>query len=273
MLSINSNIQATRLATGINQLQQALEQSAQRLATGKRIITAKDDPAGMGILSSLKSQNASYNAVQKNLSAGLSLLETSASSLDSQQEILRQMKSLATEAASGTLTADQRTALQNTFTQLQTQLDQAVNNATIFGQNLTGSTAANVTLQVGINAGNTFTINSARSDGTTLGVAAADIDLSDATAATAAMTAINTAIETVSGNQSTIGAQQNGLQALVKSQKEVQNNIEASIGRIEDVDVAAETANLQKLQAKMQLSVAMAGIINQFPSYALQMLR
>ena len=273
MLSINSNIQATRLGTSINQLQQSLEQSAARLSTGKRIISAKDDPAGTGILSTLKTQAQSYVAVQKNLSAGLSLMETASSSLAAQQDILKQMKSLATEAASGTLSADQRTALQNTFAQLQTQLDAAVNNATIFGQNLTGAAAANVTLQVGINAGDTFTVNSARSDATTLGVAAADIDLTDATNASAAMTAIDTAVGTLAGNQSVIGAQQNGLMTLAKTQQEVANNIEATVGRIEDVDVAAETANLQKLQAKMQLSVAMAGIINQFPAFALQLLR
>jgi flagellin len=271
MLSINSNVSSTRTATLLNSISQELQQSAQRVASGKRILTAADDPAGMGIVSNMKAQYSSYNAVQKNISAGKSLLEVASSSLGSQQEIMKQMKELATQAASGTLTAEQRTALNDTFSQLKTQLDESVNNATIFGQNLTGTAGANVVIQSGINAGNTFTITAAKSDTTTL--ALNDLDLTDTTKATAAMTAIDTAVGTVASNQSVIGAQQNGLDKLAENAKTVQNNLESSISRIEDVDMAAETAKLQQLQAKMQLTAAMMSITNQMPSYILQLLR
>jgi flagellin len=271
MFSINNNPASTRTATLLNAISQQLDQSAQRVASGKRILTAADDPAGMGIVSNMKAQYSSYNAVQKNLSAGKSLLEVASSSLGSQQEIMKQMKELATQAASGTLTADQRTALNETFTQLRTQLDESVNNATIFGQNLTGSAGANVVIQSGINAGNTFTISAARSDTTTLGLAS--LDLTDTTDASSAMTAIDTAVGTVASNQAIIGAQQNGLNKLAENAMTVQNNLESSISRIEDVDMAAETAKLQQLQAKMQLTTAMMSITNQMPSYLLQLLR
>jgi flagellin len=271
MFSINSNPSSTKTATLLNSISEQLTQSAQRVASGKRILTAADDPAGMGIVSGMKAQYSSYNAVQKNLSAGLSLLEVASSSLGNQQEIMKQMKELATQAASGTLSASDRTALNETFTQLRTQLNESVNNATIFGQNLTGTSGAAVTIQAGINAGNTFTISAARSDTTTLGLAS--LDLTTTGNATTAMTAIDTAVGTVSSNQSIIGAQQNGLTKLAENAKTVQNNLETSISRIEDVDMAAETAKLQQLQAKMQLTTAMMSITNQMPSYILQLLR
>lgn len=273
MISINSNPLAARLATSLNELNKELQATANRVSTGKRVITAADDPAAMGILSTLKAEQSSYTAVQKNLSAGMSLLDVASSSLQNQQGILGQMKELATSAASGTLTTEQRSALQETFSQLQQQLDDTVDNANLFGQNLTGSTAATVDIQSGINSGSTYTLQTAQSDGATLGVDAASIDLSDATAAKAAMDAIETAVNTVATNQSVIGAQQNGLKELAKNTSSVQNNLAESIGRIEDVDIAAETTKLQQLQTKMQLSTAMLGIINQFPSYALQLLR
>lgn len=271
MLSINSNISSTRTATLLNSISQQLDQTSQRIASGKRILSAADDPAGVGIVSNMRAQFQSYGAVQKNLSAGQSLLEVASSSLSAQQEIMKQMKELSVQAASGTLTAEQRTALNDTFSQLKTQMDEAVDNATIFGQNLTGSTSANVAVQSGIKANSTFTLTSTKSDTATL--ALDTLDLTSAANASAAITAIDTAVGTVASNQSIIGAQQNGLTKLANNAKTIQDNLEASISRIEDVDMATETAKLQQLQAKMQLSSTMLNITNQMPSYILQLLR
>lgn len=273
MLSVNSNTLSTSIANMLNKTTRELDGSAARIASGKRILSAADDPAGAGILATLKAQGTSYNAVQKNLSAGNSLLEVASAALDSQQSIMQQMKDLATQASSGTLTAAQRTALQGTFSQLQTQLNQAANNATLFGQNLTGTAAASVAIQSGVAAGNTYTITTAQSDAATLGIDAATIDLTDATKASAAMTAIDTAIGTVAANQSTIGAQQNGLAKLIANTTSTQTNLEKSISAIESVDMAAESAKLAQLQVRTQLATSMLSIANQMPSYILGLIR
>lgn len=272
-LSINSNPLASMVARDVNKISQQLQETSLRLSTGKRIISAKDDPAGIGVLSSLKSQYASYNAVEKNLSAGQSLLDTAMSSLSNQQVILNKMKDVATQAASDLLSSDQRSALQSTFAELQKQLDDTVNKATIFGQNLTGASGANVTIQSGINAGDTTTINAVKSDGATLGVDSGTIDLTDSTKAAAAMTAIDTAVGTVATNQATLGAQSAGLDAIGETTKSVKGNLESSMSRIEDVDVAEESAKLAQLQAKQQISTSMLSLINQLPQYALTLLR
>ena len=273
MLSINSNSLSSSIANILNKNSADLEKTSQRIATGKRILSAADDPAGVGILSTLKAQSSSYVAVQKNLSAGNSLLNVASSSLESQQSIMSQMKSLATQASSGTLTTAQRTALGNTFVELQTQLDSVANNATLFGQNLTGTAAASVAIQSGVKAGDTYTINTAQSDAATLSIDAGSIDLSTVAGAQAAMTAIDTAIDTVAANQATIGAQRTGLAEIIKSTTNTQENLSSSIASIEDVDMAAESAKLSQLQARQQLAVSMLSIANQLPNYLLQLIK
>lgn len=271
MASINTNIASSRTASLLNIVTRDLYQTSQRIATGKRINSAADDPAGIGVVAKMKAQYSSYNAVQKNLSAGKTLLDVAGSSLQTQQSIMQKMKELAVEGSSGTLSAEQRTALNDTFTQLRGQLDTAVNDATVFGQNLTSSSAANVALQSGINAGDQFTLTAVKSDTTTL--ALKDIDLSDATKAAAAITALDTAVGTVGASQANIGAQQKVLAFMAENAQNTQDNLEASIGTVEDADIAKETAKLQQLQTKMQLGTAMMSITNSLPNYLLQLLR
>lgn len=273
MLSINSNIPSLFASTNLNSISKRLQDLTTHISSGKRVLTASDDPAATGQLSTLKAQYASYNAVSKNLSAGQGLLTVASSSLDQQQKIMVKMKDLATQAKSDLLTASDRANVQASFTELQNQLDDVVKKATIFGQNLTSDTSASVTIQSGINSGDTKTINNVKSDAATLGIDAGTIDLSSTASAGAAMDAIDAAVTTVATNQSTIGAQQNSLKDAAEYVSVVSNNTKSAIGRIEDLDVAAASAELSQLQAQQQLSVATLGIINQLPQYALQLIR
>jgi flagellin len=273
MISINSNNLASSIARNLNDNASQLQKISAQISSGKRILSAADDPAGVGILSSLKVQNSSYDAVLKNLSAGQSVLEVSDAALSSQQSTLQQMKDLATQASSSLLSANQRTALQNSFTELQKQLDDTSKNATLFGTNLIGASAATATLQVGINAGDTRTLNTAKSDATTLAVNSAVVDLTDPTKAAAAMTAIDAASATVSTNQSIIGTQMTGLSKTVDNAKTTQLALSNSISKIEDADVAALSSQLSALQAKQQLTSSVLGIVNTFPQYLLSLVR
>ncbi len=231
------------------------------------------DPAAVGILSSLNAQVSSYNAVDKNIKAGLSLLKTASTSLENQQNILSQMKELATQAASDLLSTSQRSALSSQFVELQKQLDNTVNTAEIFGQNLTSAAGADVVIQSGINAGDNFTITASKSDAATLAVDAATIDLSDSTKAAAAMTAIDDAVQTVADSQSTMGTQEAGLNRMLATATANLTNLKESISTIEDADIASLTAELSQLQTKQQMSLQMLTISNQMPQYLLQLLR
>lgn len=272
-LSINSNNLSSIIARNLNDNAAQLQKVSAQISSGKRIQSSADDPAGMGILSSLKVQKSSYGAVLKNLSAGLSVLSVADSALNTQQTTLQQMKDLATQASSSLLTADQRSALQNSFTELQSQLTGTADNANLFGTNLIGSSAATATIQTGINAGNTRTLNTAKSDAATLNVDAAKIDLSNATKASAAMTAIDTASATVSSNQSIIGTQMTGLNKTVDNVKTTELSLASSIGKIEDADIAALSTELANLQAKQQLMTSTLGIANSMSRYLLDLIR
>lgn len=273
MFTINSNSLAIRVANSFSQINQALENTSLQIATGKRINSAKDDPAGLAQAVSLKSQFSSYNVVRNNLTFGTSLLESAGSALMNVQDNLKEMRDLAVQAASGALSTDQRAALQTQFAEYQAQIDQTVDNASLFGQNLVGSTAADVDIQSGINAGNTTTVTSAASDTTTLGVDTGSIDLSDVTAASDAITAIDLAISSVATNQATFGAQLNRFEIMDNNVGTMMENLDASRSRIEDADIPALTTQLQQLQTKSQLSVAMLGLVNSLPQQFLGLLR
>lgn len=273
MLSVNSNIPALFAANALNDVSNRIKELSVHIAAGKRVLTASDDPAAMGQLSNLKAQFASFGAVSKNLAAGQSLLNVASASLQAQQGIMTQMKDLATQASSDLLSANDRAALQASFVKLQTQLDDTVNKASMFGQNLTSSAGADVDIQSGINSGDTTTISAAKSDAVTLGVDAGSVDLTDSTNAAAAMTAIDAAVGTVSTNQSTIGAQQNILKGAAAYINIVSANTKSAISAIEDLDIAEASTQLTLLQTQQQLATSILGIINQLPSSALQLLR
>jgi flagellin len=273
MLSLNSNTLASSIARNLNDNATQLQKVSAQISSGKRILSASDDPAGMAILSSLKMQQSSYNAVTKNISAGQSLLSVADGALDSQQSIITQMKDLATQASSSLLSADQRTALQSSFAELQKQLDNTANSAKLFGQNLIGAAAASVDIQTGINSGDTRTIATAKSDGATLNIDAATIDLTDATKAAAAMTALDTASATVGTNQAIIGSQISGLKKTAENVSTTQLSLKSSISSIEDADVAELSNQLSLLQSRQQLMSSTLGIVNQFPQYLLSLIR
>ena len=272
-ISINSNPLAYSVSRQLSSITDQLKETSERIATGKRILSAKDDPAGIGILTGMKAQYGSWNAVEKNLASGQSLLDVSSGALKNQNDLLVKMKDIATQAASDLISTDQRAALQSTFAEMQGQLDTIVNRASIFGQNLVGSAAANVNIQTGINSGDTKALTAIKSDASTLGVDAGSIDLTDSTKASAAMTALDAAVATVASNQSVIGAQQSGFDSLVSIAKTAKTNLESAMGRIEDADIAEETTKLQLLQTQQQLGISALGIIQSLPQYALSLLR
>lgn len=271
MLSINTNVPSLTGATNLNRNANEIEKTTKQISTGKRITSAADDPAGMGILSTMKSKEMSYGAVLKNLSAGQSLLRTSETALNGQQDILKQMKDLSTQAASDLLSEDQRGAIASQFNELKLQLDNVVNTATLFGQNLTGAKAQGINIQSGINAGDFKRIAAVKSDIAALNLT--EMNVNDAAAASKAMDSIDAATSTVAMNQATIGTQLTGLTKMEEYSKENQTNLRASMSRIEDADIPELSGQLTQLQAKQQLSTQALQITNQTPNYILQLLR
>lgn len=271
--TVNSNTLAFSVSNSYNRINKMLEDISEQIATGKKINSAADNPAGLAQVNLLRSQYSSYGVVRNNLTFGTSLLEASSSALTNVTESLEEMRDLAVQASNGALSTSDRAALQASFAEFQGQIDTTVGSATLFGQNLVSAAAADVDIQSGINAGDTTTVSSVASDSATLGVDTGSINVTDTTNASAAITAIDTAISTIGTNQSTLGAQLNRFGIIDNNIATFMENMDGARSRIEDADIPELTTRLANLQTQQQLAGAMLGLANQLPQQFLSLLR
>jgi flagellin len=275
MISIGSNsssLQMSNLLTGITD---KIEHSAKVISSGKRIQSAADDPAGIAIASSIRSDRNSYGVVEKNISSGKSLLDVSNSALNSVTDILGEMKNLALESKNETLSGDQRNALQSTFAELQKQYDETVTGAEMFGQNLLKNAGTDIKIQTGIASGaaGETSLLAADTSSATLGIDTGTIDVSSTANADASIAAIDTALTSIGTNQAIMGSQSRGLDTRLSSVKDLGENLTSALSRVEDADIAKETANFNLLQTQQQMSMQALSIVNQFPQNALALMR
>jgi flagellin len=275
MITIGSNSASLSVSNLLTNISKQIENSSKIISTGKRIQSAADDPAGIAIATDIRTDRDSYSVVAKNITAGQSLLDVSNSALSSAGDILNEMKKLALESKNDTLSADQRTAIQNTFAELQSQYDETITGAEIFGKNLLSNGAADVDLQTGIGAGaaNETTIAAADTSSVTLGVDAGTIDVSSIANADTAIGAIDTALTSIGTNQAIMGAQSRGLETRMKAVESLGENLSSALSRVEDADIAKETSKFNLLQTQQQMALQSLSIVNSFPQNALALLR
>jgi flagellin len=275
MISIGSNSSSLQMSNLLTSITDKIEHSAKVISSGKRIQSAADDPAGIAIASSIRSDRNSYGVVEKNISSGKSLLDVSNSALNSVTDILGEMKNLALESKNETLSADQRNALQSTFAELQKQYDETVTGAEMFGQNLLKNAGTDIKIQTGIAAGaaGETSLLAADTSSATLGIDAGTIDVSSTATSDAAIAAIDTALTSIGTNQAIMGSQSRGLDTRLNSVKDLGENLTSALSRVEDADIAKETANFNLLQTQQQMSMQALSIVNQFPQNALALMR
>ena len=275
MTVINTNISALRAANASNSASQMLGTAMQRLSTGTRINSAKDDAAGLAIATSMTSQITGMNQGIRNANDGISLAQTAEGALGEVTNMLQRIRELATQSASGTYqdTTD-RTYMQTEVDQLTSQIDQVITNTKFNGVALFDGTTTTVTIQAGANA--TDTVDLEMSDLTSLaasGGAAGSYDVSTATAANGLLTSLNTELEDISKARSTLGAGQNRLQSAVNNLTSNVTNLSDARSRIQDTDYSAETTALAKAQILSQASTAMIAQANQSQQNVLSLLR
>lgn len=275
MITIGSNSSSLKVSNLLTNITDKIEHSAKVISSGKRIQSAADDPAGIAIASNIRTDKNSYTIVEKNISSGTSLLDVSNSALNSVTDILGEMKNLALESKNETLSTDQRNALQSTFVELQKQYDETVNGAEMFGQNLLKNAATDIKIQTGISAGtaNETTLIAADTSAATLAIDAGTIDVSSTANSDAAITAIDTALTSIGTNQAIMGSQSRGLATRLESVKDLGENLTSALSRVEDADIAKETANFNLLQTQQQMAMQSLSIVNSFPQNALALMR
>ena len=276
MSVINTNIGALKAANASSQANKALGTAMERLSTGKRINSAKDDAAGLAIATSMTSQIRGMNQGIRNANDGISLAQTAEGALNEASNMLQRIRELSVQAASGTYKETDRTNLQAEVDQLTEQLDQLVSNTEFNGVKLFDGTVTEVSIQAGAKATDAVTLTMADlSDLAAVGGAAGSYDVSgaDGTAATATIADVDAELEAISTARATLGAGQSRLESAVNTLSNNATNLSDARSRIEDTDYSAETTALAKAQILSQASTAMLSQANQSQQNVLSLLR
>lgn len=273
-LSLRTNVTSLDAQRNLYQTNLALDSSMGRLSSGYRITKAGDDAAGLGISVNLEAQIRSYNQAVRNANDGLSVVQTAEGAMNEVTNILTRMRELAMESASDGVGTTQRGYIQTETNQLASELDR-IDATTKFNGNTIFGAAAALLFQVGVGATTNDSISidttGMRVDSATLGVSALDLS-TDATTSQATLTAIDAAIDLISGNRSTLGAAGNRFNSTISNIQSMVVNFSAANSRIRDVDVASETSNLSKSQILNQAGVSILAQANQQPQLALKLL-
>jgi len=271
-LSIGNNGPSLTAQRHLRRATEGLNQSFERLATGRRISRASDDAAGLAIGARLNAQVRSLGAAVRNANDGVSLVQTAEGGLAEIESSLTRMRELAVQASNGTLSSTDRQSLDDEFTQLAATIDQVSGSTSFNGINLLNAVGT-ITLQVG--AGTTSgvdTLNVSTVDVTASTLSVALSTVTSASNASAAIAAVDTALDTVTSARGMFGASQNRLSATIGSLEVQKENLSAAYSRIVDVDIAKETAELTKLQILQQSAMSVLVQANNQPSAVLALL-
>ncbi len=279
---INTNIAALNTQRNLSSSQASLTTSLQRLSSGLRVNSAKDDAAGLAIAERMNSQIKGMNVAIRNANDAISLSQTAEGALGKVGDNLQRMRELAVQAANGTNSSADRTTLDQEYTALAGEVTRVLQSTKFNGLNLLNASApaTGFDFQVGANNNANEKINIATSDMTAgTGIAAvttgASASIADATGAKAlaAMDSLATAIDEVSSARAKFGASQNRFEAVISNLQIASENQTASRSRIMDADFASETANLTRGQILQQAGTAMLAQANSLPNGVMALLR
>ncbi len=237
MTMINTNVSALRAQNSSRLANAQLGTAMERLSSGKRINSAKDDAAGLAIATRMDAKVRGLNQAVRNSNDGISLAQTAEGAMGEVSNILVRMRELAVQSASGTTAASDRTAIQTETTALLSQINDIAGRTDFNGTNLLNA-AGTFSIQTGVDTGQTVDIAFVSMN--TTGLAVAAIDMSTAAGASTAMGLLDTAIDTVATERSKVGAAQNRLEATVNNLTSTATNLTEARSRIEDADFSAE---------------------------------
>ena len=278
--TINTNISSLNAQRNLSASQNSLSTSMQRLSSGLRVNSAKDDAAGLAIAERMNAQVRGMNVAMRNANDGISLAQTAEGALGKIGDNLQRMRELSVQSANDTNGTQDRQALDNEFQQLAEENLRVIENTKFNGQELltgSGGTGGSFVFQVGANTSADNQITIATLDiAHAMTVATQGSTASLGTTAGAALTAIgalDTALDKVNSARSTFGAAQNRFDAVISNLQVSAENQASARSRIMDADFAAETANLSRTQILQQAGTAMVAQANQLPQSVLKLLQ
>jgi len=309
-MSVTTNIQSMNAQRNLGGSQSALATSMQRLSSGLRVNSAKDDAAGLAIAERMNAQVKGMNVAVRNANDGISLSQTAEGALGKVGDMLQRMRELAVQSRNATNSDGDRANLNKEFAELQKEIDRTVKNTSFNGKKLFATGGTDLEFQVGdkTTANDRITVSSTVLEGTAISAGSAidtastaitDADVmgtvvggwdgtngvsiggtasgGTAVASTSqiddAIKVIDRALDVVNDKRATFGAVQNRFENVIANLQVNVENTAASRGRIMDADFAAETANLSRAQILQQAGTAMVSQANQLPQQVLSLLR
>jgi flagellin len=279
MQVINTNTMSMNAQRNLGGTQNMLQTSIQRLSTGLRVNTARDDAAGLAIANRMSAQERGMNVAIRNTNDGISLAQTAEGALGKVGDMLQRMRELAVQSANATNTPTDRDSLNEEFRQLADEVDRTLQSTRFNGQPILADSAGALTFQIGANSGTTerltVTTTNMATNGSITAVTGTAAVISGATGGNAMgmIATLDTALNLVNSQRATYGAVQNRFEAVINNLQVAVENQSAARSRIMDADFAKETAALTRAQILQQAGTAMLAQANAAPQGVLSLLR
>ena len=298
---VNTNVSSLNAQRNMSVASKSLDTSYTRLASGLRINSAKDDAAGLQISNRLTSQINGLDQGNRNANDGISLSQTAEGAMDEVTSMLQRMRTLAQQSSNGTNSSSDRSALQQEYAQLASEIDRISSDTTFGGKKvLNGDKTNSFQFQVGADAQQVISVSMTKFAMTMDGIAKqsagqklewsatdskftstpiatlgwSDIkSISTSDNAQTVLSNIDSLIKTVDSKRAELGAVQNRLDSTIRNQSNISENVSAARSRIRDADFATETANMTKQNILQQAASTVLAQANQRPQSALSLLQ
>jgi flagellin len=279
-LTINTNIASLNAQRNLDASQGSLATSMQRLSSGLRVNSAKDDAAGLAIAERMNAQVRGMNVAVRNANDGISMSQTAEGALAQVGNSLQRMRELAVQARNATNSSSDKDSLNKEFQQLQAEIQRVLGGTTFNGKHILGADATSSTFQIGANttANDTITISTVDmtkdTSITAITGSTASIDQNASVGAIGTVIDnIDKALDDVNNTRATFGATESRFDAIISNLQTGVENQSAARSRIMDADFAAETANMSRAQVLQQAGTAMVAQANQLPQQVLKLLQ
>lgn len=270
-ITVNTNTTSLQAQLSLSKTQDQLSQTINRLATGHRINSAKDDAAGLAVAEGMTSQIRGLRVGGQNGNNGISLIQTAQSGMTQTLNLMQRMRELASQASTGTYVTNDLANMDTEYQSLLTEIDRVAQVTDFNGTKLMNANTS-ISIQVGANNTANDRISIALIDATsaTLGVTG---DITSNANAQAALDLLTTAINTVTTGLASLGASQSKIEAAVNNNADRVTDLEASRSRIMDTDFAEESSKLAQLQILQQSGAAMLSQANSSSQIVLKLLQ
>ena len=278
--TINTNLTSLNAQRNLNSSQMSLSVAMQRLSSGLRVNSAKDDAAGLAIAERMNTQVRGMAVAMRNANDGISMAQVAEGALSKVGDALQRMRELALQSRNSTNSDSDKDSLNKEFFELQKEISRVLGGTSFNNKHILGADATTFTFQIGANttADDVVEIDFenlvSNADVSAVTVSTASISsTADATSIASVIGNIDAALDTVNNTRATFGATQSRFEAIIGNLQVAVENQSAARSRIMDADYAAETAALSRAQILQQAGNAMVAQANQLPQQVLRLLQ